>query len=99
MKIYGPDGTIRDATPEEEKELKLIQKIRAEEEANYELHKYDGVSYKDIVASLIRLRFSINDELAILRQKETKPEEWEEYYTFCEEKKNEAREIYNKFNQ
>lgn len=52
--------------------------------------------YANLVSKLIRERYSVDDEMAILRQKETKPEEWETYNTFCEECKAKARkEIYN----
>ena len=52
--------------------------------------------YANLVSKLIRERYSVDDEMAIVRQKETKPEEWETYNTFCEECKARARkEIYN----
>ena len=52
--------------------------------------------YPNLVSRLIRERYSIDDEMAILRQKDTKPEEYEAYNTFCEECKAKARkEIYN----
>ena len=51
--------------------------------------------YANLVSRLIRERYSVDDEMAILRQKETKPEEWETYNTFCEECKAKAKaEIY-----
>ena len=52
--------------------------------------------YPNLVSRLIRERYSIDDEMAILRQRDTKPEEYEAYNTFCEECKAKARkEIYN----
>lgn len=52
--------------------------------------------YANLVSKLIRERYSVDDEMAILRQKETKPEEWETYNAFCEECKAKAKaEIYN----
>lgn len=52
--------------------------------------------YPNLVSRLIRERYSIDDEMAILRQKETKPEEWKEYNSYCEDCKAKARkEIYN----
>ena len=52
--------------------------------------------YANLVSKLIRERYSVDDEMAILRQKETKPEEWQEYNAFCEDCKARARkEIYN----
>lgn len=52
--------------------------------------------YANLVSKLIREKYSVDDEMAILRQKDTKPEEWETYNTFCEECKAKARkEIYS----
>ena len=52
--------------------------------------------YPNLVSRLIRERYSVDDEMAILRQKDTKPEEWETYNTFCEECKAKAKaEIYS----
>lgn len=42
-------------------------------------------SYEEQVVALIRKRYSSDDELAILRQRDTKPEEFEQYFNFCEE--------------
>ena len=47
------------------------------------------------VSELIRERYSLDAELAILRQRNTKPDEYEAYNAFCEECKAKARkEIY-----
>ena len=52
--------------------------------------------YPNLVSRLIRERYSIDDEMAILRQRDTKPEEYETYNAFCEECKAKARaEIYS----
>ena len=52
--------------------------------------------YPNLVSRLIRERYSIDDEMAILRQRYTKPEEYEAYNAFCEECKAKAKaEIYN----
>ena len=52
--------------------------------------------YANLVSKLIRERYSVDDEMAILRQKETKPEEWKDYNSYCEDCKAKARkEIYN----
>ena len=48
--------------------------------------------YANLVSKLIRERYSVDDEMAILRQKETKPEEWQEYNSYCEECKARAKE-------
>lgn len=50
----------------------------------------DGV-YADIVTKHIRERYTVSDELAILRQRDEKPEEFEAYFAFCESCKALAR--------
>jgi hypothetical protein len=48
-------------------------------------------TYKEIVVSKIREKYSMDDELAILRQRDTKPEEFMEYNDFVEQCKINAR--------
>ena len=48
-------------------------------------------TYEERVEQLIREKYSINQELAILRQRETKPGEFEEYFAYCEECKAKAK--------
>lgn len=50
-----------------------------------------AIPYKDRVISRIRAVYSLDDEIAILRQKETKPEEFAEYNAFVENIKAEER--------
>lgn len=50
----------------------------------------EGV-YKRLVNEKIRAKYSINDELAILRQRDTKPDEFAEYNAFVEAIKAEAK--------
>ena len=55
--------------------------------ANYDydtLHVADA-SYASIVAAMIAVRYSVNDELALHRQREEKVEEFAEYNSYCEE--------------
>lgn len=48
-------------------------------------------SYKDKIIHAIREKYSIDDELAILRQRDSKPEEFEEYFEFVENVKKELK--------
>lgn len=48
-------------------------------------------SYKERIVSRIREKYSIDDELAILRQRDTKPEEFLEYNSFVEGIKSEEK--------
>lgn len=49
-------------------------------------------TYEEKVVQYIRERYSIDDELALLRQRDTKPDEFEEYNEYCEECKRRAKE-------
>ena len=56
-------------------------------------------TYSDIVVQKIRSKYSIDDELAIQRQKDVKPDEFKTYNDFCEQCKKEAQfEIHGKIN-
>ena len=63
-----------------------------------QLSALNGVSdkvYGQTVDHLIRERYSLWDELAILRQRDEKPEEYAAYNAYCEECKKQAKlEIY-----
>ena len=71
-------SVTRDMTPEEEAEMLANQPI-------------DQRTYEQMVEDFIRERYTVSDELAILRQRDTKPEEFEEYNAFCEECKARAK--------
>ena len=49
--------------------------------------------YSKKVERLIRERYTVSDELAILRQRDTKPSEFAQYNAFCEECKAKAKKI------
>ena len=48
-------------------------------------------TYEEKVVELIRQRYTIDDEIAILRQKDTKADEFDAWYDYCEACKAEAR--------
>ena len=50
-----------------------------------------SISYEQRVVNRIREVYSIDDELAILRQRDTKPEEFAEYNAFVETIKAEEK--------
>lgn len=68
MKVL-ENGIYRDMTPEELAEI--------------EMHTIKP-DYKESIISAIREKYSVDDELAILRQRDTKPDEFEEYFKFVE---------------
>lgn len=47
--------------------------------------------YAERVSDLIREKYSLDAELAIQRQRDTKPEAFKEYFDYCEECKNKAK--------
>lgn len=69
--------------------------------ARYPIEKYEEVDeipnirneedYGNQVNDLIRRRYSLSEELAILRQKGEKPDEYRAYFAFCEECKANAK--------
>ena len=75
-------AVTRDATPEEEAAY-------AEEKKKY----FSEKTYKQLVSEYIREKYSVDDEFAILRQKDEKPEEYAAYYAYAEECKAKAREL------
>lgn len=51
--------------------------------------------YSEKVVALIREQYSLDEELALQRQRDKKPDEWEAYDNYCEQCKQQARlEIY-----
>lgn len=81
-------GKWVEQTPQETKELE-------ESKIEYEKHKYDGLTYEQKVVTLIREKYSIDEELAIQRQREIKVSEFNEYNSYCEECKSKAKEMSN----
>ena len=47
--------------------------------------------YENLIVQKIRQRYSVNEELAILRQRDEKPEEFKEYHDYVEECKTAAK--------
>ena len=52
---------------------------------------FEPIPYEQRVVNRIREVYSVDDELAILRQRDTKPEEFAEYNEFVERIKEEER--------
>ena len=49
-------------------------------------------TYEERVVELIRLRYDVNAEVAILRQRDSKSDEFSEYNAYCEECKRKIKE-------
>lgn len=70
----------REMTPEEIAQMQEIENLPQPE-----------IPYSEKVVNLIRQKYSVDDELAIQRQKDEKPMEWQEYYNYCEWCKEQVR--------
>ena len=84
MKI-NENGIVRDMTDGE------AAAVHAENE-RAERDYWQNISYGDAVDAEIRRRYSVSGEFAILRQRDEKPEEYAEYYAYCEECKTYVKE-------
>ena len=62
------NGVYREMTPDEVLQTETLEKP----------------SRKEMIISAIRAEYSLDDEIAILRQRDTKPHEFEEYFKFVE---------------
>ena len=71
------NGIYRDTTPEEIASIEPMPSI----------------SYEQRVVNRIREKYSIDDEIALLRQRVLKADEFEAYYNFVEKIKEEERNV------
>lgn len=61
---------------------------------NYNEQKFwQQVDYNDAVNVEIRKKYSLTQELSILRQANVKQEEYEEYYNYCEQCKSYVKQM------
>lgn len=70
---------------------KLLEMLPKQEQAEPETEVAQTLSYDELVDSKIRARYSVSQEFAILRQRDTKPAEFDEYNAYCEQCKAEAK--------
>ena len=62
------------------------------DEADYPAIPEIEPTYEETVVALIREKYSLDEELAIQRQRDSKPEEFSAYFEYCEECKLKAKE-------
>ena len=91
MKIY-KNGTYREMAPEEIAEIEKQQ-------LKFEHEYWKSIDYGEAVDNEIRKRYSASEEFAILRQRDSKPEEYAEYYAYCEECKAYVKKMIAENNQ
>lgn len=77
------------------KNLPQEEIVLTEEQIQAELELAKKSQYEDMIVSKIRQRYSINQELAILRQQTIKPQEYQEYFDYVEFCKQEAKNAIN----
>lgn len=85
-------------------ETRTVYLKRGEEPITYNLEIVEGViysalPYKVIVKRLISEKYSIDDEVAIQRQRDSKPEEFAEYNAYIENCKRIAKEFVEERNE
>ena len=54
--------------------------------------KKQSLTIAEEIAAVIDAKYSIDDQIALLRQKDTKPDEWAEFNAFAEEVKAKVKE-------
>lgn len=64
-----------------EDEIAVLQADVEQAEKEY----WQNIPYDEAVDTEIRKRYSVSQEFAILRQRDEKPDEYAEYYAYCEE--------------
>lgn len=64
---------------------------RFSERTAIEEEKAKNAKYKHQIDELIREKYSINDEIAIIRQRYTKPDEFVDYFEYIESVKKEIK--------
>lgn len=52
------------------------------------------ITREQMIANVIGARYSIDDQIALIRQKDAKPEEYQEFYEFAEDVKQKVTAEY-----
>lgn len=75
-----------------------IYRDMTEEEINAvkDFNPYEGYSYEELVRLLMSEKYTIEDEIGIINDKEDKPEEYSIYMQYRKECKAKARNIVGK---
>ena len=73
------------------KNLPRNEIVLTEEQIQAERELVKKNQYENLIVSKIRQKYSINQELAIIRQRDAKPEEYQVYFDYVEQCKAEAK--------
>lgn len=63
------------------------------------MEEENRISREEMIALVIAGRYSIDDQIAILRQRDTKPDEFQEFFDFAEEIKASVTAEYEKYSE
>lgn len=76
-------------------EINVATGLVSEGENNNEdiIIEFPNQNYSELVSMLIAEKYNIQNEIAINRQRETKVDEFNEYFDFCEACKAEAKRL------
>lgn len=87
FKIIDVQGVEYVAEHEEKEEIRVYIPYTEEDFARMKAQRYE-----DLIVSKIREKYSLDQELAILRQRDSKPQEFAEYNDYVEKCKVEAKQ-------
>lgn len=57
------------------------------------------ISREEMIALVINSKYSIDEQIALIRQKDTKPEEYAEFYEFAEDVKAKVTQEYSNLSE
>lgn len=78
-------------TPDEARKLVPISITEERVDLRELTEQEKTILYEDMIVSKIRQRYNVNQELAILRQRDTKPDGFAEYNEYVEQCKAEVK--------
>lgn len=81
MAKVNENGVVREMTPAEIAQMEQMAE------------QIPKPTYDELVDAEIRKRYSVSQEFAILRQQSEKPDEYAEYYAYCEECKRKIKAV------
>ena len=84
------NGKYIEITPEE------IAQMQIQAEQSEKQH-WQSIDYGEAINSEIRKKYTQSEEFAILRQKNEKPDEYNEYFNYCESCKAYVKEQKQKY--
>lgn len=61
--------------------------------------EYYHINREEMIAKVINTRYSIDEQIALLRQRDSKPEEYDAFYAFAEEVKRKVSEEYAQYGE